>query len=108
MAARPAFAPRTLLHEKREALSDIDIMCIMNAADLCSYYDQCDIDEREALLNRLEEQTDILSERIAMMTCLVKHLKTGDHMHLEDVETANMKAAILSTVEMTPSAAAMP
>ena len=84
----------------------MDIMCIMNAADLCSYYDECSIDEREALLNRLEEQTDILSERIAMMTCLTKHLKTGDHLHLEDVETANMKAAILKTVETTPSAAA--
>lgn len=96
------------LTEKREALSDMDIMCIMNAADLCSYYDECSIEEREALLNRLEEQTDILSERIAMMTCLVKHLKTGDHLHLEDAETANMKAAILKTVETTPYVAAMP
>jgi hypothetical protein len=86
----------------------MDIMCIMNAADLCSYYDECSIEEREALLNRLEEQTDILSERIAMMTCLVKHLKTGDHLHLEDAETANMKAAILKTVETTPYVAAMP
>lgn len=90
--------------EQRKALSDIDIMCIMNAADLCSYYDECDLEEREALLNRLEEQTDILSERIAMMTCLVKHLKTGDHKHLEQVETANLKAAIIATLETTPSA----
>ena len=105
--ARPA--SQTMLQEQRKALSDIDIMCIMNAADLCSYYDECDVEEREALLNRLEEQTDILSERIAMMTCLVKHLTTGDHKHLEDDETANMKAAILNTIESTPSvSAAMP
>lgn len=89
----------TLLSEKREALSDIDIMCIMNSADLCSYYDECNIEEREALLNRLEEQTDILSERVAMMTCLTKHLKTGDHKHLEDQETQNVKTAILNAVQ---------
>jgi hypothetical protein len=81
-----------------KVLSDIDIMCIMNAADLCSYYDQCDIEEREALLNRLDEQTDMLAQRIAMMSCLTRHLKTGDHMHLEEDETAKLKATILDTI----------
>lgn len=100
--SRPA--PHVELHEKREALSDMDIMCIMNAADLCSYYDECDLEEREALLNRLEEQTDILSERIAMMTCLMRHLNTGDHKHLEEQETADLKAAILNTVDAAESA----
>lgn len=91
------------MHEKREALSDIDIMCIMNAADLCSYYDECDLEERQALLNRLYEQTDILSERISMMSCLTKHLETGDHKHLEQVETDNLKSAILETVKQYSS-----
>jgi hypothetical protein len=80
-----------------KVLSDIDMSCIMNAADLCSYYDQCDIEEREALLNRLEEQTDMLAQRIASMSCLARHLKTGDHMHLEEDETAKLKATILDT-----------
>jgi hypothetical protein len=81
-----------------KVLSDIDIMGIMNAADLCSYYEECDIEEREALLNRLEEQSDIMAERIAMMSCLTRHLKTGDQMHLEEDETAKLKATILDTI----------
>lgn len=80
-------------------------MCIMNAADLCSYYDECHLEEREALLNRLEEQTDILSERISMMTCLVRHLKTGDHKHLEEDETATLKSQILETLDLSTPAA---
>jgi len=78
-------------------------MCVINAADLCSFYDECDIEEREALLNRFEEQTKILAERIAMMSCLTAHLKTGDHRHLEEEETSKMKAEILEFVDKTPS-----
>ena len=81
-----------------EILSDTDIMCIMNAADLCSFYDNCDIEEREAILNRFEEQNDILMGRIAMMTNLIKHLKTGDHKHLEEDETNALKQKIANLV----------
>ena len=52
-------------------------MCLTNVADLCSYYDECDIEEREALLNRFEEQTEMLAERIAMMSLVTAHLKSG-------------------------------
>lgn len=76
----------------------MDIMCIMNAADLCSFYDECDIEERDALLNRLEEQTDILAERIAMLSCLNKHLTTGDHEHLEEGESSKLKSKILGVI----------
>ena len=94
---------KSLHHETAEGeriLSDMDIMCIMNQADLCSFYDECDLEEREALLNRFEEQKEILAERIAMMSCLTKHLTTGDHKHLEDEETAKLKAAVLQTVDV--------
>jgi hypothetical protein len=77
----------TLLPATKELLSDMDIMCIMNAADLCSYYDECDVEERNALLNRLEEQTEVLADRLAMMSCLTTHLKTGDHEVLKEGET---------------------
>jgi len=79
----------------REVMSEIDIMCISNAADLCSLYDECDIEEREGFLNRFEEQTNIMAERIATMQSLVKHLKTGDHLHLEPEEVESLKSKIL-------------
>lgn len=70
----------------------------MNAADLCSLFDTCEIEEREAMLNRFEEQNGILVDRIAMMTNLIKHLKTGDHKHLEEEETAVLKEKILTLI----------
>jgi len=88
-----------ILDNTDKILNDMDIMCIMNAADLCSFYDECDIEEREALLNRLEEQTSLLADRLAMITCLNTHLKTGDHEHLEEEETSKLKQKILGIVE---------
>ena len=78
-------------------MSEMDIMCISNAADICSYYDNCDIEEREAFLNRFEEQTDIMAQRMASMQSLVKHLESGDHLHLEEEEVANLKQKIIAT-----------
>ena len=88
-----------ILNNVDKVLGDIDMMCIMNAADLCSTYDECDIEEREALLNRLEEQTDLLAGRIAMISCLNRHLKTGDHQRLEEEESSKLKKKILGVVE---------
>jgi len=79
-------------------MSDMDIMCIANAADLCSHYDQCDIDERDALLNRFEEQSDMLAERLATLQSLTKHLKNGDHLEINDEEIAILKTKILASV----------
>mmetsp|Transcript_22058 Transcript_22058/g.46461 ORF Transcript_22058/g.46461 Transcript_22058/m.46461 type:complete len:131 (+) Transcript_22058:181-573(+) len=83
----------------REVMSDIDIMCLENAADLCSFYEECDIEEREALLNRFADETEIMAERIATMNALVKHLKTGDHQHLDEEEVASFRTKILDLVE---------
>mmetsp|Transcript_23020 Transcript_23020/g.26271 ORF Transcript_23020/g.26271 Transcript_23020/m.26271 type:complete len:144 (+) Transcript_23020:64-495(+) len=100
-----AFAPaqrytpqKTALFSK-EIMSDMDIMCITNAADLCSYYDECDIEEREAMLNRFDEQTDLLADRMATINAISKHLRTGDHKHLEDKEVADMKLKIMSFLD---------
>jgi len=71
--------------------------CIVNAADLCSHYDQCDIEEREAMLNRFEEQTDLLAERMATLQSLTKHLKNGDHMEINDEEIAILKKKLLAS-----------
>mmetsp|Transcript_20608 Transcript_20608/g.30984 ORF Transcript_20608/g.30984 Transcript_20608/m.30984 type:complete len:125 (+) Transcript_20608:165-539(+) len=88
----PVAPPKTSLFS---VMSDMDIMCLSNAADLCSYYDECDIEEREAFLNRFEEQTELMAERMATMQSLVRHLKTGDHLHVEDEEVAKLKQKIL-------------
>lgn len=93
------FMPRkTALHAK-ELLSEIDIMCIENAADLCSYYDNCDVDERDAILNLFAEQTEIMAERMATMQSLKRHLTTGDHKHLEEFEVSDLKKKILTAAE---------
>ncbi len=78
-------------------MSEMDVMCISNAADLCSYYDMCDLEERMALLNRFEEQTEIMAERMAIMQSLVRHLETGDHLHLEDDEVVSLKDKIMTS-----------
>jgi len=49
-------------------------------------------------MNRFEEQTDLLAERIAMMHSLSKHLRTGDHEHLQDVEVASLKCKIMDVL----------
>ena len=82
----------------KEVMSDMDIMCMANAADLCSHYDQCDIDERDALLNRFEEQSDMLAQRLATLQSLTKHLKNGDHLKATDEEIATLKTKILASV----------
>eukprot|EP00536_Pseudo-nitzschia_multiseries_P017340 jgi/Psemu1/314392/fgenesh1_kg.1505_\ len=87
------------LASTKEVMSDVDIMCLENAADLCSYYDECDIEEREAILNRFASETEIMVDRIATMTALVRHLKTGDHQHLEDEEVESLKQTILGVVD---------
>ena len=77
-------------------MSDMDIMCIANTAELCSYYEECDIEEREAILNRFQEQTDVLSERLAMMMGLTRHLNTGGKV--DEGEVADLKNKILDLI----------
>jgi len=97
-APAPRISPhRTTLYSK-DVMSDIDIMCISNAANLCSHYDQCDVEEREAMLNRFEEQTDLLAERMATLQSITKHLKNGDHLEANDNEIATLKNKIMASV----------
>lgn len=61
-------------NSKGEILSDMDMMCIMNAAELCNYYEECDIEQREAFINSLDEQMDLLTYRLAMLRTVKKNL----------------------------------
>jgi hypothetical protein len=93
------FPSSTSLQSTEKIMSEIDIMCIANTAELCSAFDECDIEEREAILNRLEEQTDTLAERLAMMQALTRHLKQGDgHAYPSEQEIEAAKGEILSLV----------
>lgn len=83
----------------KNLMSDIDIMCLENAADLCSFYEECDIEEREAILNRFASETEIMAERMATLSALVKHLKTGDHQYLQEEEVADLQEKILDLVD---------
>lgn len=82
----------------KELMSDIDIMCLENSADLCSFYEECDIEEREALLNRFADETEIMAERLAAINSITKHLKTGDHQHLQDEEVEVFRGKILDFI----------
>eukprot|EP01083_Nonionella_stella_P082654 228175_1 len=83
-----------------EIMSDMDSMCIANAANVCSHYDQCDVEEREAMINRFEEQKDLLARRLAEMESLSRHLKTGDHGVLEERETEVLKRKIMDSIKV--------
>ena len=87
-----------LSSSSREILTDIDMMCIVNAVGLCDYYDECDIDQREAFLNRLDEQTDILTERLATLTCVKQHLNSAAEGTLNDEEVELLKGKIIDVV----------
>ena len=80
-------------------MSEMDIMCLENAADLCSLYEECDIEDQEAILNRFADETEIMADRMATLNALVKHLKTGDHQHLEENEVADFREKILDLVD---------
>jgi len=92
----------------KEVMSEIDIMCLENAADLCSFYEECDIDEREALLNRFADETEIMAGRMATINALVKHLKTGDHQYLNEEEVASFSDKILNLVDTEVTAEVSP
>ena len=123
---RPTRQKTTLF--QHEILSDMDSMCIANAVDLCSHYGdgdgdmyvngkegqgqgqfqfqsqyqaECDVEEREAMILRFEDQADLLARRMAETQCLLSHLKTGDHGVLEEDEVENLKLKIMESMPLT-------
>mmetsp|Transcript_63057 Transcript_63057/g.176362 ORF Transcript_63057/g.176362 Transcript_63057/m.176362 type:complete len:209 (+) Transcript_63057:128-754(+) len=71
-----AFAPRQMLArqqtlQRAQVLNDMDVMCIENAASFCSQEDaECDLDQEQALINRLESQAHSLEVRLDEMRSL--------------------------------------
>ena len=84
----------------KEILNDMDMMCISNAANLCSQFDQCNVEEREAFMNRFEQQSDNLATQLATMQAHLQHLKRGDHADLfNEEEITDLKGGILAFLD---------
>ena len=86
MAAAEAFTPpyahrhvSTKLHVQQ--LSDVDLMCIENVANLCTQADSalagCDLDEYEALTNQLNDQRAIMQAQVDKIDGILTQL-AGD------------------------------
>eukprot|EP00538_Stauroneis_constricta_P002035 CAMPEP_0119546276 /NCGR_PEP_ID=MMETSP1352-20130426/770_1 /TAXON_ID=265584 /ORGANISM="Stauroneis constricta, Strain CCMP1120" /LENGTH=109 /DNA_ID=CAMNT_0007590965 /DNA_START=98 /DNA_END=427 /DNA_ORIENTATION=- len=59
-------------------LTDIELMGIENTAELCVadvLVEDCDLEEHEALVNRLQEQKDILGKEVAEIDSILSKLK---------------------------------
>lgn len=83
---------------RNQVLDDVDAICIMNAANLCSIDDYfCSLDEEEALLNRLESQAYLLEIRLNEMRGLV--FAMSDRPRLASREIHQVSRPALSEID---------
>lgn len=86
-------------------MTDIEMMCVTNMAKFCSLYDECDLEERDAIFNRFEEQSEILADRLAMIRVFTDYLNADVDEKGEEEELTNkifnMKADILAVGHST-------
>jgi hypothetical protein len=67
-----AFSPKKMqqrtitVAQKAKLLSEMDNMCIINTANYC-LNEECNLEDNEALINRLEEQSEVLQGRLLEM-----------------------------------------
>jgi len=57
-------------------MSDIDRLCIENAASFC-VTEECSMDDKEAIVNRLTEESHIVQYDLTDMLILIKRLKAA-------------------------------
>ncbi len=102
-----AFAPHQMLHRsspkyssrhQEQVLDDVDAMCIVNAANLCSQDDSfCDVDEEEALFNRLESHAHLLEIRLEEMRSLAFAL--SDRPRLATLDNHQFAGPVLDEID---------
>lgn len=101
-----AFAPRQMMHRQpsqrtylpAQMLDDIDAMCIVNAANLCSQDDYyCTVDDEEALYNRLESHAHMLEAYLEEMRSLVFAL--SDRPRLTTMDNHQMNGRVLDEID---------
>mmetsp|Transcript_12335 Transcript_12335/g.22389 ORF Transcript_12335/g.22389 Transcript_12335/m.22389 type:complete len:135 (-) Transcript_12335:297-701(-) len=62
----------------KDILSEIDTMCIMNQAELCSDEGSCDVDDIDALVNQLKDQLEITTGRMKQLDERIAQLEVGN------------------------------
>lgn len=83
---------------REQVLDDMDAMCIINAANLCSNDDYfCNVDDKDALLNRLESQAHLLEIRLDEMRELVFALSDRPRVARRDIR--HIPSPVLNEIE---------
>uniref|UniRef100_A0A7S3DQ72 Uncharacterized protein n=1 Tax=Entomoneis paludosa TaxID=265537 RepID=A0A7S3DQ72_9STRA len=73
-------------------LTDLDEMCIENQVSLCGELD-CDLEEYEALINRIEDQRDYHAAHVASLEALLFQLRGHDRVEeIDELRTSIDKA----------------
>jgi hypothetical protein len=83
------------------ALDEIDEMCIENVAELCTRADaivtmggECDLDERDALVNQLENQRSALLARVELIDFYLQRLEGGEAVGENEDAVSNQQQYI--------------
>lgn len=82
-------------------LSSIDEMCIENVAEYC-LHETCDIEEYEALINRLEEQKIHFINHVATVENLLVRLKDSNRPEHDPREVQSLIDGIKKTLANPP------
>lgn len=81
-------------------LNDMDTMCIVNAADFCSEEAEiCDLEQEQALINRLESQAHALEIRVEEMRSIAFVLAENNRPRLSQWESHRFAGPVLSEMD---------
>jgi hypothetical protein len=72
--ARP-FSPCSSSLKSKHWLDAIDEMCIENVAEYCLEGEQCEVEEKLALINQLTDQRDLMTDAAKKVDSLINRLK---------------------------------
>lgn len=70
------------------AMSQMDTMCLMNTATFCAE-EGCDLEDNEALVNRLHEQSVMWNDRLMEILSVLKQTQT--HLNINSPEIDSLK-----------------
>jgi len=101
---RPLLSP-VVASTAGDPLSDIDEMCLENMAQLCADNDnavdsQCDVDDYEALVNRLEDQRRYHAEHVAHLDQVLEELTSQGGPPRSEHDVDQLRASIQRALHM--------
>mmetsp|Transcript_66756 Transcript_66756/g.192843 ORF Transcript_66756/g.192843 Transcript_66756/m.192843 type:complete len:215 (-) Transcript_66756:8-652(-) len=102
LAERPRVDAANRHHTSAPVMNEMDAMCLMNTADYC-INEGCDLDQKEALVNRLSEQYSALNLRHTDIVASLKRLEAhslGSRMRMHDRETESLMQSIQRRLSM--------